>query len=52
MILVNFSTTRDYHNSTGQPGNVYNKEYEGTIGGNSLFKKYADHVNKTFQKQI
>ena len=36
---------RDYHNSAGcQPGNVYNKEYEGTTGGNTLFKQYADHV--------
>ena len=38
---------RDYHNSAGcQPGNVYNKEYEGTLTGSGLFKKYADHVNK------
>ena len=36
---------RDYHNSAGcQPGNVYNREYEGTIGGSELFKNYADHV--------
>ena len=38
---------RDYHNSAGcQPGNVYNREYEGTIGGSELFKQYADHVKK------
>jgi len=38
---------RDYHNSAGcQPGNVYNKEYDGTTGGSTLFKQYADHVNK------
>ena len=37
---------RDFHNSEGcQPGNVYNTEYEGTIGSNTQFKQYADHVN-------
>lgn len=37
---------REFHNTSGcQPGNIYNKEYEGT-NNDSLFKNYAEHVKK------